>query len=78
MTLKEQIKDLESVIMKLDNSNKYLRNEMRDLRGFMVESQLSITKNMKDLHDRLNYIKEYIGIDAFYEAIKNDRNNPPL
>ena len=78
MTLKEQIKDLESVIMKLDNSNKYLRNEMRDLRGFMVESQLSMTKNMKDLHDRLNYIKEYIGIDAFYEAIKNDRNNPSL
>jgi hypothetical protein len=42
----------------------------------MVESQLSMTKNVKDLHDRLNYIKGYVGIDAFFEAIKNDRNNP--
>lgn len=71
MTLKEEIDKLTKMCHKLNNSHETLREEIRNLKGFMVESELTMMRNMQDLHNRLNYIKTYIGVDAFFEACRD-------
>ena len=69
--LNEQTEALDHFIFETEQ----LRKEVMAVKTFMIETQISMAKNIQDLHNRLNYIKTYIGVDEFFEAVKNKQDD---
>ena len=80
MTLKDEIADLRRSVNSLNTSVQNLRKDFRDYQGFVIQCNLDMMTSIRDLHDRLQYIKTYIGCDEFFKACskeQNDSNNTP-
>lgn len=78
-TLREEINELKINMSCLTRSFIDLRKDFRDYQGFVKQSHLDMLISMRDLYDRLQYIKSYIGVDEFFEACRkgnHDHNNP--
>ncbi len=77
MTIKQEIEEVNESIEQLTEGFNELIEQFKILRGFMVESQVQIAKNMMDLHDRLNYVKEYMGLETFIKTLDGEDDKIP-
>jgi hypothetical protein len=70
---KPKLDDLAENIHELTHSIDKLTVKIARMHDFILETQIQMARNMQDLHNRLNYIKDYIGIDAFMSAVKDEQ-----
>lgn len=72
-TLSSDVVDLILTVNSLKMSIELMKEELSSYRTLLMASNLEVLKQLQDMHNRIGNLKDFVGIDAFYEACRKEK-----